>query len=52
MIEIEKKYKYIFFDIFDTIVSRKINPEYVKKIRCGHIIQEFTSMATRGNAYF
>lgn len=38
MIEIEKKYKYIFFDIFDTIVSRKINPEYVKKIWCGHII--------------
>ena len=28
----QKKIKYVLFDIFDTIVSRKVQPEYVKKI--------------------
>lgn len=36
-----KKYKYIFFDIFDTILSRKVEPEYVKKIWCNYIIKTF-----------
>ena len=33
----EKKYKYIFFDIFDTILYRKVQPEYTKKIWANHI---------------
>ena len=28
----DKQYKYAFFDIFDTIVSRSIHPEYTKKL--------------------
>ena len=34
-----KEYKYIFFDIFDTIVSRKIQPEYTKKIWANHLVK-------------
>ena len=30
----EKTKKVIMFDIFDTIVYRKLQPEYVKKIWC------------------
>ncbi|MDD5979978.1 MAG: HAD hydrolase-like protein [bacterium] len=33
--------KFLFFDIFDTILSRKIEPEYVKKIWCNYIIKTF-----------
>ena len=36
-----KEKKYIFFDIFDTILSRKIEPEYVKKIWCNYIVKTF-----------
>ncbi len=35
-----KKYKYIFLDIFDTIVSRKVQPEYTKKIWANKIIKK------------
>ena len=31
----------ILFDIFDTILSRKIEPEYVKKIWCNYIVKTF-----------
>ena len=36
-----KNIKYVFTDIFDTIVSRKIQPEYVKKIWSNQIIKMF-----------
>lgn len=39
--EIDKKYKYVFFDIFDTIISRTVNPEYVKKIWSGNIVKTY-----------
>lgn len=35
----DKKYKNIFFDIFDTIVSRTVQPEYTKKIWANHVIK-------------
>ena len=34
---IKKQHKYLFFDIFDTILSRKVEPEYVKKIWSNYI---------------
>ena len=34
-----KQYKNIFFDIFDTIVSRTVQPEYTKKIWANHIVK-------------
>jgi len=34
-----KKYQYAFFDIFDTIVSRCVQPEYTKKIWSNHLIK-------------
>lgn len=37
----DKKIENIFFDIFDTIVFRKIQPEYVKKIWCNHLAKMF-----------
>ena len=37
----EKKYTHIFFDIFDTILSRKVQPEYTKKIWCNYIVKTF-----------
>lgn len=36
-----KKYKYVFFDIFDTIVTRNVEPEYVKKIWATNIVKIF-----------
>lgn len=33
----EKKYKYIFLDIFDTILYRKVQPEFTKKIWANHL---------------
>ena len=33
----EKKYKYIFFDIFDTILYRNVQPEFTKKIWANHL---------------
>jgi FMN phosphatase YigB (HAD superfamily) len=36
-----KKYKYVFFDIFDTLVTRKVQPEYVKKIWANHLKKRF-----------
>lgn len=33
------KYKNVFFDIFDTIVTRTVQPEYTKKIWANHIIK-------------
>lgn len=36
-----KKKKYIFFDIFDTILHRKIEPEYIKKIWSTYISKIF-----------
>lgn len=35
----KKQYKTIFFDIFDTIVSRKVQPEYTKKIWANHLVK-------------
>lgn len=35
------KYKVILLDIFDTIVSRKVQPEYTKKIWANHITKRF-----------
>lgn len=35
----DKKYKNIFFDIFDTIVSRTVQPEYTKKIWANHVVK-------------
>lgn len=35
----DKKIKYVFFDIFDTILKRKIEPEYVKKIWSNNLIK-------------
>lgn len=34
-----KKYKVIFFDIFDTLVSRIVDPEYTKKIWANHVVK-------------
>lgn len=34
-----KNYKYVFFDIFDTIVFRKVEPEYIKKIWAQHVVK-------------
>lgn len=46
MIEIakihDKKYKNIFFDIFDTVISRTITPEYTKKVWANHIVKRFS----------
>lgn len=36
-----QNFEYIFFDIFDTLLFRKVNPEYVKKIWSNHIIKFF-----------
>ena len=36
-----KNIKNIFLDIFDTIVFRSVQPEYVKKTWCNHIIKTF-----------
>lgn len=36
-----KKYKNVFFDIFDTIVSRNVQPEYTKKIWANHMKKRF-----------
>lgn len=33
----ETKYKYIFFDIFDTLLYRKVQPEFTKKIWANHL---------------
>lgn len=33
----ENKYKYIFFDIFDTLLYRKVQPEFTKKIWANHL---------------
>ena len=35
----EKKCKYVFFDIFDTIVERSINPEHTKKIWANYLVK-------------
>lgn len=37
----QKKIKFVLFDIFDTIVSRIIQPEYVKKIWSNQVIKLF-----------
>lgn len=37
----DKQIKYVLFDIFDTIVSRKVQPEYVKKIWSNQLIKYF-----------
>lgn len=37
----DKKIKFVLFDIFDTLVSRKIQPEYVKKIWANQLIKYF-----------
>lgn len=34
-----EEYETYAFDIFDTIISRKVHPEYVKKVWCGKIIK-------------
>lgn len=34
-----KKYKNVFFDIFDTIVSRTVQPEYTKKVWANHMVK-------------
>ena len=36
-----KEIKNIFLDIFDTIIFRSVQPEYVKKIWCNHLIKTF-----------
>ena len=36
-----KQTKYVLLDIFDTIVSRKVQPEYVKKIWSNNIVKMF-----------
>lgn len=35
----ESKITCVFFDIFDTIVSRKVQPEYTKKIWANHLVK-------------
>ena len=35
----QSKFKIVFFDIFDTILYRKIQPEYVKKIWANQLIK-------------
>ncbi|MDK0859982.1 HAD-IA family hydrolase [Clostridium perfringens] len=47
----EKKVEIIFFDFFDTIVHRKVNPEYVKKIWAKNIIIAFGIEETVENIY-
>lgn len=37
----EKKYKIVFCDIFDTILYRKVQPEYSKKIWSNHMTSTF-----------
>ena len=37
----DKKYKNVFFDIFDTIVKRNVQPEYTKKIWANHTKKRF-----------
>lgn len=36
-----KKYNCIFFDIFDTIVERTVEPEYTKKMWANYIVKRF-----------
>jgi predicted HAD superfamily hydrolase len=36
-----KQTKYVLLDIFDTIVSRRVQPEYVKKIWSNNIVKMF-----------
>lgn len=34
-------FDYVIFDIFDILLFKKVNPEYVKKIWCNHVIKYF-----------
>ena len=38
----EKKCKYVFFDIFDTIVERTINPEHTKKLWANYMVKRLS----------
>lgn len=46
-----KKYDVIFFDIFDTLLFRSVEPEYVKKIWCNYIIKYFELDITMHELY-
>lgn len=48
----DKKIKFVLFDIFDTLVSRKIQPEYVKKIWVNQLIKYFKLELEATNLYF
>lgn len=41
----------VFFDIFDTILSRKVQPEYVKKIWANNIVKTFDLKMTCEELY-
>lgn len=45
------KFDIFFFDIFDTIVTRNVDPEYVKKIWCSHIVNIKKILITSENLY-
>ncbi len=47
----DKQIKFVLFDIFDTIVSRKVQPEYVKKIWANQLIKFFKLELDATNLY-
>ena len=46
-----KEYKCVFFDIFDTIVSRKIQPAYTKKMWANHLIKRLNLQVSMIDLY-
>jgi FMN phosphatase YigB (HAD superfamily) len=40
---LESGREYVFFDVFDTIVHRKIHPEDIKKVACDRLASHFRS---------
>ena len=47
----DKKYKFVFFDIFDTIVKRSVFPENTKRIWANHLAKSLDSDITMIEIY-
>lgn len=47
----DKKYKYVFFDIFDTIVKRNVFPENTKRIWANHLAKILDDEITMTEIY-
>jgi HAD superfamily hydrolase (TIGR01549 family) len=47
----KNKYDYVFFDIFDTIVTRNVEPEYIKKIWSKNLVEIIETKLTGSEIY-